>query len=237
MPKCAGTSLRQAIDSTMVQPGDAPGRTVRIETVPSAKAAGLLGLDVQDFREQLLLYYMSDPRRLFISGHISFSETAWRQYAGEWDFITLLRHPVSRWISHYHFNRHKENSHTRITLELEEFIHSERARQLGSEYVRRLSQGLDPSESNARAAIQRAQENLSRIDVVGVLENIGDFCEKFGQRYGYRLELQRLNTNPAPEQIRRLMQDPQVLRTIETLCEPDLRIYEAARKRALADIR
>ena len=230
MPKCAGTSLRQAIDSAIVQPCQDSGATVRIETVPSATAAGLMGIDIQDFREQLLLYHMSDPRRRFISGHVSFSERAYRQYRDDWDFITVLRHPVSRWISHYHFNRHKENSHTRITLELEEFIHSERARQLGSEYVRRLSQGLDPYADNGRAAMDMARKNLSRVALVGIVEEIENFCENFHLRYGPRLVLQRLNTNPAPDKIRRVLQDGQILRLIENLCEPDLQIYEAAKK-------
>jgi len=228
MPKCAGTSLRRAIETAIQPEAVGPGPAVRIETVPTAAAARMSGMDIQDFREQLLLYHMADPGLRFVSGHVSFSETAYRHFSEEWDFITLLRHPVSRWLSHYYFNRYKEDSHTRITAELEDFIHSERGRQLGSEYVRRLSQGVEPFERNAQAALDKARENLSRISLLGTVERLDDFCEKFAERYGLRIQLQQLNPNPAPERLRKTLKDKRVLESVEALCQPDLQIYEAA---------
>jgi hypothetical protein len=232
MPKCAGTSLRRAIETAFLPEADGPGPAVRIETVPTATAARISGMDIQDFREQVLLYYMSDPGIHFISGHVSFSETAYRHYSKEWDFITLLRHPVSRWLSHYYFNRYKENSHTKITSKLEDFIHSERGRQFGSEYVRRLSQGVEPAERNGQAAIDKARENLSRISMVGTLEQLDDFCGQVEERFGVRIQPKRLNTNPAPDRLQQTLRDKRVINMIEALCQPDLEIYEAARRRA-----
>lgn len=227
MPKCAGTSLRRAIDSALYPSDDGSCSTVRIETRPSAAAARMAGMEVQDFREQMLLYFMADPRCQFISGHLSFSGTAYRHYAHEWEFITLLRHPVSRWLSHYYFNRFKENSHTPITMELEDFLQSERARQFGSEYVRRLSPCIDKSTPPGQTAIRTARKNLSRMSLVGTLEQLDLFCDNFEERFGARLQLQRFNPSPVPDQLQRSLVDKDVRRKIEQLCQPDMQIYEA----------
>jgi hypothetical protein len=230
IPKCAGTSLRHAIDEALTGSGSDSGDTVRIETRPSFTAAQILGVEVQDFRERLLLYFMSDPSYQFISGHISFSDTAFRHYAGEWDFVTLLRHPVSRWLSHYYFNRSNQNSHTRITVDLEEFLLSERARELGSEYVRRLSQCSNKSVVSSHAAISLAKKNLARLSLVGTIEKLDLFCDSFMDRFGIRLKLQRCNRNPAPSEIQEALEDKDIVRRVEKLCRPDMQVYRMVQR-------
>jgi len=231
MPKCAGTSVRHAIGRALDEDCPAKGRVVRVETRPSVKTAKLLNMEVQQFREQMLLYFMADPICRFISGHFSFSEAAWRHYSDDWSFVTLLRHPVNRWFSHYFFNRFKKSSHTAISMELEEFTHTERARELGCEYVRRLAPGVGISNAGSSKAIDKALENLERVSLVGLVEKTDEFCVEFERQFKLKPDLSVMNRNPAPEQQQQALENAGFLQIVEELCQPDIQVYEHALRR------
>ncbi len=185
-------------------------------------------MSVQAFREHLLLYFMADSRYRFISGHMSFSETAHRRFSDEWEFIILLRHPVTRWLSHYHFDRFKQDSHTKISLDLDQFLKTERARQLGSEYVSRLA----PREANvgvsSEAAIAEARQNLAKFSLIGVTERLDLYREEFKKRYGSPITLSRVNASPAPDLLQQSLDDEEICSKVEELCQPDMLVYQYA---------
>jgi hypothetical protein len=231
IPKCAGTSFRHAVSRSLDQFEPGTHRSVRVETRASVKTAELLNRDVQQVREELLLYYLADSGNRFVSGHFNFSELAYQQFSEEWSFITLLRHPVKRWLSHFFFNRFKQNSHTRISMELEEFLETERARELGSEYVRRLAPCANISGAVDASSISDALVNLERFTMVGLVEELGVFAAGFEKRFQLQIDIPRMNQNPAPEQVLAALRDSRLLRNVEELCLPDLQIYDAAERR------
>lgn len=231
IPKCAGTSLRHAVSRSLDEHGPEKHLSVRVETSASVRTAVILKKDVQLVREELLLYYLADPGYRFISGHFTFSELAYRHFSQEWSFITVLRHPVERWLSHFFFNRFKQNSHTRISMELEEFLISDRAKELGSEYVRRLAPGSHLSKPAGSSSISQALENLERLTMVGLVEELDVFSADFEKRFHLKIDLPRMNQSPAPERMLAALRDTKLLQNVEDICQPDMQIYDAAVRR------
>jgi hypothetical protein len=231
IPKCAGTSLRHAVSRSLEEYRPEKHLSVRVETRASVRTAEILNKDVQLVREELLLYFMADPGYRFISGHFSFSELAYQQFSEEWSFITLLRHPVERWLSHFFFNRFKQDSHTRISMELEEFLLTERAKELGSEYVRRLAPGSPESNCGSSSSISEALANLERLTMVGLVEKLDVFSADFEKLFHLKVDLPRMNQSPAPERVQAALRDTGLLQNVEDLCQPDMQIYDAAARR------
>lgn len=79
-----------------------------------------------DYQEHLLIYYLYLKQIRYITGHFIFKTAVFSEFRFDWDFITVLRHPVSRWFSHYFFNRHKTSDHFTTDLDLQTYMKSER---------------------------------------------------------------------------------------------------------------
>ena len=90
-------------------------------------------------REELLLYFMNQ-RFSCISGHVCFSERAYHNFHDTYKFVTILRDPVQRWISHYFYNAYKTHSNLgKIESDdIATFLESDRARSWGHHYVQML---------------------------------------------------------------------------------------------------
>lgn len=103
VPKCGGTSVARALrkrymlSQVTVKPEES-FRTFEVVTGRSDRAQMLI--DVAALREQMLLYHLFD-NICCISLHVAFSETAHQKFSGHYKFITVLREPVSRFISHF----------------------------------------------------------------------------------------------------------------------------------------
>lgn len=100
---------------------------------------------------------------------------------------------------------------------------------LAVDQVRRLLPAEPRWDSRSHAAVDEAIANLGRFSVVGVLEELERFGDRYAARFGVRPSFGQLNTGevrrraPIPDGIRR--------RVVE-LCEPSRRLYEAARGRS-----
>lgn len=217
MPKCGGESMHDALRRPFAlyhQP------VHRLNIGHVARAAELAGRDMIDLCRDLLLFQLASQKKGYIGGHYAFSASAWTEFHGHWKFITVLRDPVKRWFSHYFYNRYKAHSELdRITEELEQFIETERAVIYGSMYVRHLS---------ASGEVAEALANLDRFDLVGTLERLPDFAERFQRMFGTPLSVGRRNENPLGAERQREMITPELRARVEELCEPDMRVYEHA---------
>ena len=132
----------------------------------------------------------------FISGHFSFSDKAYQYFSNTYSYITILRDPIKRWISQYFFDKYKPHKFRQIHEDLPTFIQSERGKSHGYQYVQMLG-GLHPSgEYSSQQAIERAKENLHKLEVVGCLEYIDVFMKQFENRFGVKLKIHRKNQSP-----------------------------------------
>ncbi|MCA9115241.1 MAG: hypothetical protein KDA79_09140 [Planctomycetaceae bacterium] len=144
--------------------------------------------------------------------------------------MTVLRHPVDRWYSHYFYNR-ASNSISfpgfRVPESIEEYAFSEAGVGLGNLYVRHLTAGTDPADPTAAAI-----ETLDRMDLVGILEYPEDLQTRIQHQLGLKLDLPVLNSNPGRSEDQKREVTPELHARIESLCQPDMEVYRHALKTA-----
>jgi hypothetical protein len=226
IPKCGGTSLDAAILDSYGG-GPRPAECARFDPVANLAAAEQAGIDAARLAEHWLLDVMAQRRARYVSGHVPYSETAYRAFGGEWDFVTLLRHPVARWFSHYFYNRYKAGDHYAIRQELPEFLASPRALRIANASLLYLSGREMPDIlSQPRDCVSLALANLEKFAVVGCLERLDEFARRFAARYGAPLAVPRLQTNPAPAHERAAQISDAIRRRVEEMCRADLQVYE-----------
>ncbi len=226
IPKCGGTS----IDAALLDAYRAAGAlSTHLDPRASARAAEAAGENIHDFRHHLLLYYMASRAR-HLSGHFRFSETA-RGAFEEWRYVTVLRDPVKRWLSNFFFNKYKDDGHFQIDEPIERFIESERAEFYGWNYVSCLTDRALSASPGTEEAIERAVANVEAFAVVGVLERLDVFTADCERYFGVSLNVEHRNRSPHPAGQQREELSDEMHERIRALCEPNRRVYDAARAR------
>ena len=222
VPKCGGVSISNAI-ARKYGLGARLGRSAfNVDPAASSSAAEECGVDLQQFRRYLVRYAGSREGVRYVSGHVEYGVDALP--TGEWRLVTVLRDPVEKWFSQYFYNRYKESQHSRLEVELEEFIESPLARAYGNDYLRYLGTW----ECRAAPSVANAVENLHRFELVGVLERLDSFVSRFEERFGVRLQVTRRNGNPVPAHVRAARIDEGLRRRVAELCAPNRAVYEEA---------
>ena len=140
-------------------------------------------------------------------------------------YITILREPVERFVSHYLYlqRRHPESVQG---ASVDEFLDSEQAQRLGSEYLFYFSRNHQVGEHDTTALIETACNALSTFDEVGDTSEMGAFRARVERVLGVRLL--RLNRNRRPSGTEPGFSAAQLSR-VRDICQPDLEIYEFAR--------
>ncbi len=229
LPKCGGKSFDEALWRFD------PFSHVSIKSAPSFEAATLLyQLDdptandfdqVLRFREYILLYWMYENVR-FISGHVSFSETAYQTFRDRYAFITLLRHPVKRWISLYFYHRYKTiQTPTMLEDDIQTFLQSQRGKNQGYRYIHMLGGIRDDGDYRSPQAIAQAKANLHKFVLVGCLEHLGVFQAQFQQTFGVKLKFPRKNRNPKSRAFIDSIVTDDIVNEVTAICQPDIELY------------
>lgn len=229
--KCGGTSVNSAIRGAYLRfTPEGFYEVVRLSAEGSLAASAALGKPLWRYRTELLQYFMSQHPVRYISGHFQVDGCLLDEFQDRFAFVTVLRNPVERWISHYFYNRYKRSIHGRINQDIESYLESARGRGLGSDFVRLLlGEGdREPQEEGGDVwpqKIRQAKEHLERFELVGRVEELDRFAAAFQTRFGTRLRIGHKNTNPAP--ITEV--STAVRRKIEQVCGPNLELYRYAR--------
>ncbi|MBV9773871.1 MAG: polyhydroxyalkanoic acid system family protein [Gemmatimonadetes bacterium] len=127
-----------------------------------------------------------------VVGHFWFG--VHRHVRRPWTYVTLLRDPVERVVSLYHYLKLDER------MSLEEFAASPPFREADNDQVRRIA-GVDPEIGGCTPAmLDAAKENLRRhFSVVGVVERFDETLVLLNRRLGWTREIASYprNVNPA----------------------------------------
>jgi hypothetical protein len=180
---------------------------------------------VQKIRIPLVHYYIGQETK-YLCGHVWYDETFERHRAGGYRLMTCLREPVSRFYSHYLWNRYKLSSHDRTELDFEHYLQTAETRPLGALYVRYIGGIREDGDYESEQAIERAASNLSRFDIIGHLEDLEGLCAQVRERLGFRIKLGHSKSSPAPHhEIKRIKGSRELRAAVEMLCRPDLEFY------------
>ncbi len=246
IPRCAGTSVAQAIRSAC-----GISDAGRIDPIRVRKAAETIlrteepdeFFTVYPLLQQYLLSYLLREGQLFLCGHLPVSPSILEEFAPTQCFVTILRDPVERWISHYIFNKlvnadplvpPTNNCLSDPQEELDCILNSQRGWQLGHLITTFLA-GKAVPRNDSGDAVDIANKNLCRFKLVGFVEELDDFSRKFHDLFGVRLTVPELNSAAdlsggatLLDELRSMFTD-RVRRDIAKLCEDDYRVYERAR--------
>ena len=223
VPKCAGSSIVSAVWN-QVYSGYSVAK-FEIEQEPSKKSARVLDTSMMRARETILAYNLSMNRNYFGRGHCYCRPKLVREFGAEWDFVTILRNPVDRWISEYIYNTFKASSWARNDLQLSEYLESKKGYATGRYLIRYFSNYSNDHRTNPYDYVDEALENLSHFSVVGTLESLDIWEARMNQRYGVTLDIPKMNVSPRSQEAEKIKSNAKLMEKIQELCKYDMEIY------------
>lgn len=231
MPKCGGTSIAEAMYATVPL-----GRGVAvIDAVSTRRAAAIYefgrdeallchedhphGDKVFDLRERLMLQQMAWGAWL-IHGHVLFSDKADAHFGQKFRYVTLLRDPVDRMISNY---RMAVNAAV-VPEGLDAYLDTPVARSHAQVYLRYLSGQTVVPDADIPAKLALAQSRLARFAVVGFLNDLPAFQQRYLSVFGVPLRIKTYNQGKGQKPTLTADQTDK----IATLTAPDQAIFDTA---------
>lgn len=149
-------------------------------------------------------------------------------------YITVLREPIDRVISHYYYvlRRTDHYLHKEVTekgIDLKQYVESGMSLELDNGQTRILAgigQGA-PFGKSSEAMLEKARKHLDRFDLVGITEEFDGFLEILGRKMGWKISrIADKNVTQNRTQINNL--DKDTLAVIEHYNRFDLELYQHA---------
>ncbi|MEL6619003.1 MAG: sulfotransferase family 2 domain-containing protein [Pseudomonadota bacterium] len=223
VPKCGGSSFGAALRLRYLA---SHGTITLNQGQPLLRGEARILSDYAARRRQLHRHVAMGKR--LITGHVQYDPRLHAGSARAYRFVTLLRDPVDRFVSHYHYLQRKHPDPSRAGT-LEGFLDTADAARLASQYMFYFAGAWQGPGRDVAALTARAIHNLAAFDLVGDLAAPEDFRRALRQLTFAPLPRLRRNVAPVPLSV------PNRLRPrIEALCAPDIAIYESRFRRRTA---
>lgn len=232
VPKCGGTSVEEALTSAY------PLSRVRVDSERSAAAAKAVLPAGSTTREVLVaasrmrshvLEYMLGCGYGCITGHAPLRPQMLEAFGDYHAFVTLLRHPVARFKSHYAYS-FRSGRHGEIAEPLEAFLDTPRARDIAELFLKYFALGETGAPFDRASAIAQSKATLEKMAVVGFVDDMDGFAADLTRSLGRPIKIGHANRgegkNRTPVDF-----PPELDSRIEALCAADLEIYDWARAR------
>ncbi len=199
VPKCAGTALVAALRD-YYSPLDRllfPNFYMDLEA--SGAAAAATSEAMTQVRENVLAYALATGRYKYAGGHVPCRPRLVEMFRDRWNFITVLRDPVERWISGYVYDRYKTESWSKTEMEIEEYLRSDAGIVSGRAYLWYFSNMPDDaSVRDFEPYVEEAVENLRNFALVGSMENMAALAAGFRSGLRQAAEDQFGESQPQP---------------------------------------
>ena len=225
VPKCGGTSfgsalrLRYFYSQATIALGDS--RAVQNALAPGACGVARIKAEY-DVRDVMLAQLMAQKYRC-ISVHARYHPGLHERYRTTSKFVTLLRHPVERFLSHYHYlQRHHPSTDRAATLDA--FLDSQDAARLGAQYLFYFGRVLPFETNDVGQAVETAKTALGQFSLIGDLSRVRSFQKALNAMTGIPIPALRRNKAPVP----RHPLDKDLLCKLTAICDPDIAIYDHA---------
>lgn len=232
VPKCGGTSVEQGLRAAY------PLSRFRIHAEGSATVTAALWDQGEPTTRDLLggasevrtmvLKYALGCGYACITGHAPLARGVIGAFRESHDFVTILRDPISRFKSHYMYS-FRNGRHGSIEEPIEDFISTDRARDLGSLFLKYYSLENTYRPFDAAKAIESAKATLSEMSVVGFVDQMDAFADDL-VKLGRKVRIGHANKG-ANEGGKKQIFTPEVMAEVEALCAADLEVYRWARER------
>jgi hypothetical protein len=220
VPKCGGSSfgaalrLRHALSQA----------TIPLDLGPVGEVANAdLAMKAEHDLRVRELDRLLQKGTVCIAGHVRYDAEVHEGPGRNHAWVTLLRDPVERFVSHYLYLQRRHPDPARPDT-LEAFLDSPDAARLASHYLFYFAGETQATAADLPAAIRTACTALGRFALIGDLSRPRPFVRQLARLSGVAA-LPWLPRNRAPRQT----SVPEALRPrIERLCAPDIAIHAAA---------
>ena len=216
VPKCGGSSFGAALRLRYF----ASQSTISLDQGDTTLMGEARILSDYAARQRALHALVASGNRM-IAGHVQYDPDFHDGPAARYRFVTLLREPALRFVSHYHYLQRKHPDPARATT-LRGFLVSPEAQRIASQYLFYFAGQWQRPGEDTGPLIQQAIRNLGRFDIVGDLGAPDAFARDLRRLTHTPLIRWHRNAAPVP-----LTVPPELRPQIEALCAPDIAIYQS----------
>lgn len=234
VPKCAGRSVERGLRRAY------PLSRGHVHAgVTFTHAVGLMDREIttQDDR-QTALQMASDHRAAVyayqlaagikcVTGHAPVNAETLRLYGNSHLFVTVLRDPVARFISHFNYS-YRSGGQGSIDLDLEAFLKTSRAPTFGAMYAKYFAHGSQVAPEAAEAEVRAC---LERFGAVGFVDDMPGFESNVRTALGRKVSFGHVNATAQRRKPKAPPIDQALKDEIIRICAPDIAIYTWARDR------
>ena len=239
VPKCGGTSVKLAVLRTC----PIQRRVGWLDVGASRRALSLLADQPIDefryhedgpnaaqifaFRRALLAYFL-ERGNVLVTGHFLFDEPIFAHFRDRYRFITTMREPVERMISHYT----EELRNRYLTESFDAYLETNVAWRHATAQLRYFAGLPHVDRDDVALALAAAKSNLRAFDLIGFIGDMGRFGAGFREIFGRRLEVPHFL--PTRHYHAAVLPKPRVdqstRRRLEAMCAADIELYDYARR-------
>jgi hypothetical protein len=181
VPKCGGTSLSHALRLRYLF------SHFRLREEASAAAGqDLTGAEWMAFKRMLVAYH-AELGCHYLQGHVSVDSAFLDRYLRKYIFITILREPVSRIVSHYFFDPVLRE------MSLDEFLKSRRCEIECNVFCHFFGELPWEGGGDRNLAVARGIGNLERFTAVGLVEDMDSLRQRLRKTTGHNISIPKRN--------------------------------------------
>ncbi len=218
VPKCGGFSFGAALRLRFLT----SQATIRLNQGDRSLTGEARILSDYAARRAEIRTHVEKGTRL-IAGHVQYDPELHLGKARDYGFVTLLRDPVARLVSHYHYLQRKHPDQNRPAT-LDAFLETRDARRLATQYLFYFAGQSQVETHDCTPLISRAVRALSRFDLVGDLSDARACYADLRALTGGPLPFWHRNRAPGKPTVSSALRH-----RLEQICAPDIELYESCR--------
>lgn len=257
VPKSGGISIDLAMREQFARPGEARfSREGAIEMSLATFNKEITDLDsIAQFSDHhaqqlngLLAYHLAQNWQ-YISGHVSTNQHIIENFAQRYHFITVLREPVSRFISNYIYNKLTNSlpimapnnlNSDNLIAEVDRILAHRRGWQMANVMSMCITGRFAKDVADAQKIQSEFADNLAAYKVVGFLDNLDSFSKQIKQLSNKQINIGNHNTTDSfldekKQHVKSTLQnyfnEPNVKAQLEHLCRFDIENYQRAKEK------